>query len=170
MIANIIGLGQTALNWDGTGFSLGCNDVWRFGKPTNHLLVINSLNNEPERKKIVENSCPEILWSQMLTWQNHPNYKSIGPMASWHHKFSPGMIYTSNNSPFVAVTLAYKLGYRKFILWGVDLMNHRHIRQDNDMLPKALEDFHFLQVELLKNKASMYLGCKGSALDLPIWK
>jgi hypothetical protein len=171
MIAHVIGCGSTALNWNGEGFSIGCNDCWRFGHPTNHLLLINSPSVfAPDRLKIIQDSCPDVFWSHVKSWEKRPDYKFIGPMVAFHKRFTPGHIYFSNSSPFTAVTLAYKLGYRQFILWGVDFMNHKSINQENGTLHKALSDFHFLQEGLLKNGASMHLGSKGSALDLPIWK
>ncbi len=168
MIANVIGLGSTWNMWPGTGFSIGVNDIFSRVK-TNNLVVVNSFKQYPERLEIIEQSRPEVLWSNMSCWKTHPNYQQL-KIQSWGGILSPGKVYYSNNSPFIAATLAYSLGYRKIILWGVDFNDHKIIAKGTGMYLKAIRDFKSLQNVLLKNGASLYLGCEGSALDLEVWK
>lgn len=118
MIANIVALGETAKQWNGEGFSIGVNDCFRWGKPTDNLVLVDSLRSIPTRKNIVTKSNPEILWSNMSCWTFHPSFKPLGQTFHWKGRFVPGNLYHSNNSPFIAVTLAYRLGYRTMILWG----------------------------------------------------
>lgn len=167
MTCHIIGCGTSGSTWNGEGFSIGVNDCWRFGNPTNHLVVVNSFGSEPARREIVQRSTPDVFWGHLSMWADRPDFRKL-EMQSWKGNLSPGKVYYSNNSPFIAVTLAYKLGYRKIILWGVDFNDHKTIK--DDLLKRTLKDFSELQAELIKNGASMYLGAKGSRLDLEVWK
>ncbi len=167
MICHVIGLGASAAQWDGKGFSIGVNDAFRF-KPTNHLIVINSFKNLPERATIIQQSKPEIFWSHLREYEHRPDYQRLS-MKHFMRKFEPDTVYHSNNSPFVAVTLAYKLGYREIVLWGVDFIDHRNIKEGSDRLNIALQDYANLQKGLLQNGASMFVGVKGR-LDLEVWK
>jgi len=166
MTAHIIGCGPAGSTWNGEGFSIGVNDCWKYGRPTNHLVVLNSFESQPKRKAIIDRSIPDVFWGHLGKWESRPDFRMI-TMQPWKGNFVPGKIYYSNNSPFVAVTLAYQLGYRTMVLWGVDFTEHPIIK--NDLLKQTLKDFAELQAELIKNGASMYLGSKGSRLNLELW-
>lgn len=168
MIANVIGLGPSAELWSGQGFSIGVNDSWGFGRPTNHLVVINSFRHQEDRRRIIDESIPDVFWSHMAEYNERPDFRKL-EMQPWKNKYELGKIYHSNNSPFVAACIAFSLEYKQIILWGVDFMDHKNIRRDNGLLDKANKDFIELDTIFRKHGGGIYLGAKG-ALSLEVWK
>lgn len=77
-------------------------------------------------------------------------------MNMWKGDLQKGKLYKSKTSPFIAVTMAYSLGYDKIVLWGVDFINHRIVK--GSKLKSEVANFESLQKALVKNEASMYLG------------
>jgi hypothetical protein len=130
MRANIIACGETGRLWDGTGFSIGVNDCWKFGKPTDALVCVNVFLNEPARQKIVSESRPAAGFysSNTRMWINHPNYIPMLNLKRFEGKYVKGELYYRHTSTFIAITLAVKLGYTEIVLYGHDLTNHKHVK------------------------------------------
>lgn len=171
MICHIHGLGPSIVNYKPDGnFSIGCNDSFRYAQ-SNLLIVVSHLSQE--RTRIVDQSRPEKLLSFMPQWHHHPNYEYIGELHKWRsdrperNRLDKGKLYHSNNTPFIGCSLAFNLGYRQIVLWGVDFIDHPNIK--DGALITAFEDFNSLQAAFQKNGASLYLGSEGSVLDLPLW-
>lgn len=155
MIASIIGCGPSGKYWNGEGFSIGVNDAFKWGNPTDILIVVNSLDNYPDRKQIVMESRPKQLLA-LGTWSSHPSYKHIPYMNQWKGVLEKGKLYKSKTSPFIAVTLAYSMGYDKIVLYGVDFIGHPIVK--GSKLRGEITAYESLQKALIKNGASMYLG------------
>lgn len=170
-MAHVIGCGQTATNWEGSGYSIGVNDSWKFGIITDRLIVVNSLTKWPDRRKTVLNSTPKDgLYSQIASFNHHPNYKHIGPMQRWKGaNFKPNVLYHSSSSPFIGVSMAHNMGFKEIVLWGVDLIDHPTIK--NNALRNELRLFETFSKALLKEGTKVYLGTSFGALKdiLPIW-
>lgn len=157
MICSIIGCGPSGQYWDGKGYSIGVNDCFKFGKRTDILLIVNTLNKYPARKRIVEESRPKDKLYGIGEWCTHPNYRAVPYMNRFVGVLEKGKIYKSKTSPFIAVTLAYSMGYDKIILWGVDFDNHPIV--NGQYLKNEIAMYAKLQDALLKKGCSMYLGC-----------
>lgn len=129
MRCNIIGLGETGSLWDGNGFSIGVNDVMRFGKPVNALVCVNVFNSEPERQKIVKETVTThgFYSSNTRFWTYRPDYIKMN-MSMWLGTYKPGKLYWSHTSTFIAITLAAQLGYTEIVLYGCDLVTHKHVK------------------------------------------
>lgn len=171
MVASVIGCGQTATNWDGSGYSIGVNDVWRFGLITDRLIVVNSLTKWPDRRSIVLRSTPKDgLYSQISSFSHHPNYKHIGPMQRWRSKLLPGTLYHSSTSPFIGVSMAHNMGFKEIVLYGVDFISHPNVK-DNSLV-NEMRYYETFSKALLKEGTKVYLGSEVGALKeiLPIWK
>jgi hypothetical protein len=174
MTCHIIGLGPTAKHWNREGFSIGVNDCFR-----NHhtdLLVVVNVFKDFNRTKIVQDSRPKQLLSYLAFWASHPCYKFIGHFNPWKGKLRRGELYYSNNSPFLAASYAFNLGYDDIVLWGVDFTDHPVINDRNRVndngpttLQKTLADWESFASECLKQKCYISLGIKGSLLNLPVW-
>lgn len=174
MTAHIIGCGPTAKYWNRQGFSIGVNDCWRFHQ-TDYLIVVNTFKDY-SRTKVIQDSRPKILFSNMVFWASHPCYKWIGDYNPWKGRLRKGTLYYSNNSTFLAASMAINMGYNDIVLWGVDFVNHagiNHANRVNDdgptTLDKALDDWDSLASEAAKQKINISLGDKGSLLNLPLW-
>lgn len=168
-VCHIHGLGPSIKSYKPDGnFSIGCNDSFRH-HPSDYLIVVSRIS--VERANVIRASRPEkLLCNGMPIWMDHPAYEYIGQLHFWKserpNNINKGMIFASNNTPFIACSLAYNLGYRKIVLWGVDFTDHPLL--NGETLNKTVVDFYQLQQEFLKNGASMHLGIKGSILDLPL--
>lgn len=169
---NILGCGQTATNWDGSGYSIGVNDVGKYGIKTDRLIVVNSLTKWQDRRKIVLDSRPKDgLYSQIASFTHHPNYKHIGSMQRWKEGLlKKGVLYHSSSSPFIALSMAHNMGFKEIVLWGVDMVDHPNLK--NNTLRKELRMFETFCKALLKEGTKVYIGTSFGALKdiLPVWK
>jgi hypothetical protein len=168
---HIIGCGESAKNWDGIGFSIGVNDCFRYHK-TNYLLIINAPNKfTPERMQVIRNSEPDKVFCHTMLWKQYfPNMEYITLQAFTSGQIRPGMLYHSSTSPFAAMSLAYNIGAKEIILWGVDFKTHKHYHPGTQELKSELWKYNFF-IEALEAKGTkVYQGCVGSELKLPVWK
>lgn len=76
-------------------------------------------------------------------------------------------LYSSNNSPFIACSMAFNLGFKNIVLWGVDFHGHPEIR--GDVLSRTLKDFETFDNEIQKEGAKIYLGIIGSLLPFSVF-
>lgn len=158
---NIIGCGPTANQWPGNGESLGVNDCEKIGKPVDKLLIIDwPLKFNPDRFEIIHKS-KAIFYSQLSAWQR---YKEVNLIAinRWRGRLELGKVNFSNTSTFVAICLAYSWGYQEITLWGVDFNDNRTYWNEERLRYKELF------AELATEGIMVWLGCKGSALDLEV--
>lgn len=156
MICHIIGCGPSGVHWNGQGFSIGVNDCLKFGHNVDILLIVNSLNATPDRKKIVEDTRPRENLFGISCWNQHPNYVPVPFMNAWNGRLEKGKIYKSKSSPFIAVTMAAAKGYDKIVLWGVDMTDHPIIK--GSKLDREVANFISLRDALIRKGASLYLG------------
>lgn len=163
----IVGCGDSAKNWTPRGHSIGVNDAWKWGQPTDSLLICNRPTQfSPERLDVILSSKPKTFYSHKSNWAyNFPDWKKI-PMIPWYGSINPGSVYYSNTSPFIAMSLAYTLGAKDIILWGVDFKNHSLFNDDNPIPTKKEVGIYMELVERLGEKGvSVWLGAKGTAFD-----
>jgi hypothetical protein len=173
MLCNIIGCGQTASHWDGSGLSIGVNDAWKFGKPTNYLLLANRpLSFSSDRLQTIINSKPEKFYCDKKDWEEwFPDWIKIR-LKPWYGSYFKENFYYSNTSPFIAITLAANIGATKIILWGVDFQDHHKFNGGNPETKREIERYQELITELRAQGIETYLGAPGSALEsfLPIYQ
>jgi hypothetical protein len=175
MIWNVIACGQTAQHWNGEGLTIGVNDCLKWGYEVDNLVLVNAPNQfQSSRLEMILKSKPGKVWSNMPEfWDRH--FKNVERLylLKWTRgeKIRQGVIHHSSTSPFVALSLAYNLGAKKVILWGVDLINHPNYGRETKK--------HFSEMSLwdsyikaLKGKdVEIFIGAKGTSLDniLPVW-
>jgi hypothetical protein len=173
MIFTIVACGQTAKDWIPRGHSIGVNDSWRFGKPTDSLLVCNRPSNfTEERLKVITTSKPETFYSHKANWAYaFPAWKKIN-LCQWYGRLVKGMHYSSNTSPFIALTLAYNLGAKDIIMWGCDFVSHPTFNPDNPYRDKEIDTYMELIAELKEQGVNVWLGKEGTAFDklIPVYK
>lgn len=171
MICSIIACGQTAINWNKEGYSIGVNDCWKYNLTTDRLIVVNGLRKYPDRLKTIMNSRPKDgLYSQIWSLSHHPNYKHIGSMQRWKERnFKSGVLYYSSSSPFISLSMANNMGFKEIVLHGVDMIDHPNLK--NNTLQRELRQFETFSKALLKEGTKVYLGTSFGALKdiLPVW-
>jgi len=170
MTCNIIALGPTGRQWDGNGYSIGVNDVWRYGKPTDAILCVNVFASEPDRERIVSESRPKYGFysGNIRHWMKRPDYIRM-QMRTFYGKYEKGQIYTSKSSPFIAVTLAACLGFDEIILWGVDMIDHKIL--NGKLLDFELQNWKDLYTGIGKCGIKLYLAKDFGALKdiIPVY-
>lgn len=168
----IVACGDSAKDWQSVGYSIGVNDCWKWGKPTDALLVCNRPETfSKERQEIIRQSKPAEFYCNKATWSEwFPNWKKVrihpwnGTLHQWPRTDGPSA-YSYNTSPIIAITLAYNLGATEIIIWGVDLVNHQVFNASNPETKREVKAY--LEVfEALKEKGvSVYRGADGGVFD-----
>lgn len=170
---SIIGCGETGALWDGQGPSLGVNDCEKFGKRVDYLLIVNAAGKfSPERYRTIESSRPKMMFSQLKRWgEVFTNFKHI-PIKEWRGtEIEPKTIYHSKTSPFVAISLAYCLGYSEAVLYGVDFKTHHAFAPGKpDFEYEKIRYEKFCQMLDEKYGFKVFLGAEGSNINLPLAK
>jgi hypothetical protein len=159
---NIIGCGPSAEHWDGKGESLGVNDCEKTGKKVQKLLVVDfPLKFEQERFNIIQRS-EAIFYSQLTAWMKYkPTFdmKNVIHFSRWRGRLESGKVNCSLTSPFVAISLAWSLGYQEIILWGVDMNNGKPYHDEE------VSNIKSLCACLWKDGCKVLVGAKGGALS-----
>lgn len=166
MVVDIVALGASASNWEKHDSSIGVNDCWKFGKPTDALLVANRPQQFiRDRFQTIINSKPTVFYSNTANWsQWFPGWKKLN-MVAWYGSLHPGQQYLSETSPFIAMTLAYNLGAKDIILWGVDFRDHHLFNEGNPQTEREVNTYLQL-IEALKEKGvNVWLGAQGTVFD-----
>ena len=190
---HILGCGESGQYWDGQGESIGVNDCWKFGHPTDYLLVINAPGQfTADRRKIITESTPHhfITDSRAFLINRYPHAEQIKSrmdykelfctngnqiikyrFSKWKGKLEKFVQY-SNTSPFAAISLAYILGYKEITLWGVDFITHRTWKAENPHMFEELDNYKALFKQLDEVGVKVYLGHHESLLNgiIPTWK
>lgn len=169
---SIIGCGQTAKDWIPRGHSIGVNDAWKWGKPTDSLLCCNRPTNfNQDRLRVITGSKPKTFYSHKAYWSYaFPEYEKLN-IVCWYGTLYRPQVYFANTSPFIAMSLAFHLGAKEIILWGVDLKDHNIWHEDNPETKKEVGRYMELIREMELQGCKVYLGAKGTAFDelIPIW-
>lgn len=164
----IVACGQSAKDWVPRGYSIGCNDSWKWGKPTDYLFLANMPHTfKGERLNVIKESKPSKVFVYIKTpgWDEiFPGYTKIS-MARWYGTYHKDQIYYSDTSPFVAACIAASLGAKDIILWGVDFVDHHIYNDGNPQTRKEVERYMELFRELKGNGINVWLGCKGGAFN-----
>lgn len=132
MLVNIIGCGETAALWNGTGYSIGVNDCEKTGKPVQNLILINWPESfKEERLQVILKFKGHVFTDDICddAWAKHFPGLQVLPMRRYHNgTITPGRIYHADTSPIVAMSLAAKWGAKKLVLWGVDFNTHHRYK------------------------------------------
>lgn len=186
MTCNIIGCGETAKYWDGSGDSIGVNDCWKWGHRTDYLMVLDNPERFiPDRAETIRNSNPHHFITYSYGWlkqfyngnvpRENLNFKELWctngtelihyRFSQWKGHLTKDRIWYANTSPFPAISLAYLLGYTEIVLWGVDFINHAKWRIGFNRMDFEADNYKQLYTQLLENGVSVYLGHEGSMLE-----
>lgn len=170
MRCSIIACGETGALWDGKGASIGVNDAWKFGNTTDSLIVVNTFTRELERQKFIAECRPHNgFYSNLNRWRLHPNYKQLTLIRYTKGDINISKVYHSSTSPFIAMSLAASQGYKEIVLYGVDMVNHRVIK--DYLLLREVELYERFSKALEKHGVKVYLASDFGALKeiLPVW-
>lgn len=176
----IIGCGDSAKDWTAYGHTLGVNDCWKWGKPTESLVVCNRptefhrdrQGNLCDRLRTIEMSDPMNFYTHKSNWAYaFPGWKKIG-LAPWYGTLHREQIYSSNTISFIALSLAFHLGASEIVMFGVDFKNHWLFNESNPETKREVDRHLLLISEMEKQGCRVYLGATGTAFDdyLPVYQ
>lgn len=175
MRIHILGLGDTKQEYlkYSNDVSIGVNDIHSFIKTDFVVCIDRPSRFTEERKFAILNTKSLGFFTNIDEWNNVENYKLINfanVRGSLDELNSDRYCY-SNNSPFVACILAYKMKAKEIILHGVDLINH-HALSRNEQQARALNDYAKLNNRLKNYGVKMYVSSKVSKLSdfLPLYR
>lgn len=176
MTIHIIASGETAGKWDGIGPSIGVNDAWKWGYPTDYLILLNIPGQfQPSRLEVIKSSKPRKLYTNVpASWKNHFDHiETITPLRRWSagEPVKQSIIYHSKTSPFVAISLAYSWGFNQVVLWGVDMVTHQRYGHGQSGHVQEMMKYQ-TYIKALKDKGvRVVIGSRGTAFDniLPVW-
>jgi hypothetical protein len=161
MTIEVLGLGESLSEYKPNGnTTIGVNDIYSRVK-TDYVVCVDTF--EPfthERLRTILNTKCKGFYTHLDCWKSVQNYTEI----KIHRvaELDSELFRYSNNSPFVACILAYKLGAKKIILWGVD-MNTHHALNGNSR-DKAISDYIKLKGDLKEKGCELVIGSPLSAL------
>ena len=167
MKINVLGLGESLKYYKPDGnITIGVNDIHsRFN--TDYVVCVDHPEAfTKERLEAIKQTDCKGFYSQIIYWSSWiPNFNLI--------EFNRGRgildgldsekFCYSNSSPYVACILAYKLGAKKIVLFGVDFQTHEHFK--SHAKDRALNDFKSLSIELKKRGVELLIGNQFSALS-----
>jgi hypothetical protein len=150
----VLGLGPSVKLFNPNDFdiSIGVNDIFRYFQTDAIVCLDYERSFTSDRLKIIKESTPKKLYSQIANWDYRPNFEYIKILPGYPDKkinLSLDGYWKSFCSPFVAAQVAFKIYHANEIhLFGVDLINHP--RLDKTISLKIRDHFQILEQELLK--------------------
>lgn len=149
----------------------GVNDIFRYA-PVDHLVVVNipfDFKRQPDRLRIIENSTPKLFHSHLPQWSYRKDYckMKLGQPININADY----VSLSTQSPFVAACLAAKMGFTNIVLYGVDMITHKHYKS-NYHRTRILSDYNTLANQMQLKGQNIYVGSEYSHISkvLPLWK
>lgn len=134
MKAAVLGCGESTSNWSKSdyGISIGVNDCFKFGTSPDYLLLLDSPNRfTDDRITVIKNTESKFILNSHI-WDPYlkKKKKEYIQTQSWRGKYKEGSIYSSKSSPFVAMSILIKHGYKDIDLYGVDFNSHHHFKDE----------------------------------------
>lgn len=172
MTIHVIGKGESKdfFKHDGN-ITIGVNNVNEWIR-TDHIVVVDPISAYNKVPKIYLES-GAMFWSQLEDNRNYVNNFTLIELARGRgvlDEFDSDRFVYSITSPFVAVHLAYKLGAKNIVMWGVDFNTHPNFDTDS-LRNRALKDFGNLRKKLNERGVNFYVGHEMSMFNsiLPIY-
>ena len=162
MTIEVLGLGESLSEYQPNGnITIGVNDIHSRIK-TNYVVCVDTF--EPftqERLNTILNTKCCGFYTHLPCWKSVENYTEI----KLHRlaEMDSELFRYSNNSPFVACVLAYKLGATRIVLWGVDMNTHHALSKPNSF-ERAVKDYIKLKEDLFNRGCELVIGSEISAL------
>lgn len=165
----VIGTGPSVELFNGEAdFTIGVNDTWRKVHTRALVCLDQPRVFTPDRMKAINESKPERFYSQIVKWDTRADFYQITLNPGFPDRHVdlhlPGY-YKSFCSPFVAAQIAYRVyDATEIHLYGVDLINHPHLK--GDIITKIQLHFRNLGAALEKEGCRIIVHGKGALTQL----
>lgn len=146
MVISIVACGQSGWDWYKTpcDYSIGVNDCWKWGHQVDELLLINSPKMfDASRLDIIRHTKFTKVKTNSGNWNKIFPYQEIINLQSFGKHLKKGRVYSSQSSPFVAMSLAFNYGATDIILHGVDMQTHKVFNPNNKPRSSAHQMFNY---------------------------
>jgi len=159
--------------------TIGMNHIFQF-QPVDYLLVIDNFRLITQQQfTTICQSTPKKFFARSEVWNFMQNYNqitlfdgkmSLENMGNLSTIDNPKSMPYSNNTPFVAAIMAYHMGAKTIVLYGVDFEDDLILRCPN-LLPGAINDFKALSELLDTRGCKLYVSSNKSRLSqvLPVY-
>jgi hypothetical protein len=170
----VLGLGETLKFFkDFDKPKIGVNDIWSRVKTEMVVCIDRPEKFETQRLEVIKNCKPEIFFTYTPEWKKYFNesYFWKAPIVSLKTRtFDNKTIFHSNNSTFVACSIAYLLGTKNIVIYGADFISHKKLKGAST-IQNITKDFAWLRDNLKDNGVNLYVGHQASRLHdvLPLW-
>lgn len=166
MKIDVLGLGESLKEYKPSkNKTIGVNDIFKYHK-TNYLVCVDKPSRfSKDRLKTILESEVDKFYTHLNEWSTLKIRTQIiklnGARGSLKGIEEDSVCY-SNNSTFVAVVIAYKMGAKQINIYGADFNSHPNFK--DRLLDVALDDFKRL-FEYLKEQDVEVNISKGSRLN-----
>ena len=141
--------------------TIGVNDIFRY-HPVDYLLLMDGISTfTDDRQKIIKESKPAKVFTTLMGWLKYFDnpilikiFDNPGHIDEFDEYMSTPYM-KSVDSTFTAVHLAYKMGAKKIIMYGVDFYGH------------ALETYH--RLALLRTYSDLYTELRNRNVELFVY-
>ena len=167
---HILGTAPSIKNYKSDGSeTIGVNDVFKYHKVDNLLLMDKSKSFTKERLQTIVESEPKQFYSTLPEWRRFfPEMEkiNIGTVPGDVSKLDSKEFIYHVDSTFTAVHLAYKLKATNIIIYGVDFTGDRWNIYKNILLSTYAD----LYIALQNRNVNLYINSYNSLLSqiLPI--
>lgn len=141
----VLGCGESAVhaNQVRDAVSIGVNDIQRIFTPE-YLLIVNDRKSfSPGRWEWVENTRASYIFTHLDIFNDRPNVVKVSLGRYRRPTLGSDRLDYSNNSPYMAVLLAYYMGAKKIGILGVDFTpNHFFASTGEHPLTAKIQDIN----------------------------
>lgn len=176
MTCFIIGCGSSGRDWftHPHDVSIGCNDSIKHGRDTDYLVLINALQGfkrEKEKLDLIQSSRAKVLTNSDSWKSMFRDYEKI-KLVTFHKHIKKGIVYSSKSSPFVAASIAFNMGAKDIVLFGVDMNTHHLFNPENKLRDYEVRNFERLSKLMAAQGTTMWISSNESALSkvLPVYQ
>jgi hypothetical protein len=163
VIVSIIGCGDSAKDWHKVpcDYSLGVNDAFKFGYAFDGIILANWPVKFPShRLNIIKNTPVKTCFASVDQWSTwFPNMVKIR-LNTWDGHLYPERkdeFTCSQTSPIIALSMAYKMGAKDIILWGVEFSTHNLFHKDNPQTKNELRAYKGIIDSLKREGVNVWL-------------
>ncbi len=165
MKIDVLGLGESLKEFKpSNNITIGVNDIYKHHKTDFIVCVDKPSRFSEERLNTIVNSDCKLFYTHLNEWSRlkiQTKIINLNGIRGSLKGIENDLFCYSNNSTFVAVVLAYKLGATEINIFGADFNNHKNIK--DNLLTTALKDFKNL-FDYLKEQGVEINISKGSKL------
>jgi hypothetical protein len=173
MTFTVVGCGPSAALWEPNGISIGSNDCEKFGRPVDHLVLANAPRKfVGDRFNVTKRSKAQVHTTSRSQWfGTFPRCLQLTRVVSFNTRILNGYVYTSRTTPIMCVSLAIRMGAKKVIVWGCDMLTHHAFYEGSKRGNAEIALYKKFFEQCKKIGVEVYLGAHGTAFDstLPLW-